>query len=65
VDFGGGTGTFTARLARAAGILTDEHDAAGSEAVWNNEGPLVLCVDPCVGGGGANFPRRIPKVGTL
>ena len=48
VDFGGGTGAFTARLARLAGIVSD---SAGAETIENpTEDPdasMALVVEPC------------------
>lgn len=51
VDIGGGTGTFTARLARmlAEGTALSAHgDADGVVTTANRDKhPLALCVDPC------------------
>jgi len=44
VDIGGGTGSFTAVLARAAGILPG---VGANDVRHHGDEPLVLCVDPC------------------
>jgi len=46
VDLGGGTGNFTALLARAAGILPLEDPAAALDGGGGGVEPMALCVDP-------------------